>query len=175
MSKIHFLLCCILMSGCGPSKDSYVKTVKSGIKIIPHVDQITALFTNAPIDHLITEFGFDIKKPVVWNTIVYFDGRYVLTYQVDVRVDYKDDTVVGITSKPKFYLWEVTDVFDKTTDHVGAKYSRGGGEFGETEWNKVFAAKGDFSVIGIAINTNSPVPGFDEYVRQWRADRIHVE
>jgi len=156
--------------------EDYKTTVRNGIKTVPHVQEIKAIFPNALTDHFITHYGFDKNKPKTWNTIVYFGGRYELKYKVDLMVDYKNDRIGKTVGKPKFFLWEVEKVFAASPDgSVGGTYKAPGHQFGEDEWNKIVAAKGDFSVIGITLNTNSPIPSFDNYVHGWRKDRIQVE
>jgi hypothetical protein len=47
-------------------------------------------------------------------------------------------------------------------------------EFGAAEWKKVVEAKGDFSVIGIQLKRNSPVPNWDKYTQQLPHRRFGV-
>ena len=170
------LICGIIalsFGGCSPSKDDYKKTVQNGIKTIPHVDEIRRMFPDKPIDHFITQFGFDKSVPVMWNTEVFFGGRYILTYQVYVSVDYSGKRIVKTTSQSHFVLVEASRVFDASPETLGADFSADY-KFEESDWKKVVAAGGDFSVIGIAIKTN-PVARFDEFVHGVRRDRFEVK
>ena len=133
-----------------------------------------ALFPGAPMDHFITHFGFS-NEPVTWNTVVFFGGRYELTYQVDVEVNYKENRVSRFVSEPHFYLWEVASISYLPDGRVTASYTPGNHKFGEKEWNEFVAGKGDFSKIGFQINTNAPLPDFDAYVRAVRAPRVPID
>jgi hypothetical protein len=164
----------LFAGGCSPSMNDYKNTVRDGIKTVPHVQEIKQMFPNAPTDHFITQYGFEKDKPVVWNTVVYFGGRYDFSYQVEVMVDYKKNRISKIVSKPKFVLWQVSRIYDASPQTIGAEYN-GDYKFEEADWGKVVAAKGDFSLIGIQIVTNSPVPRFEEYVHGERKDRVQVE
>jgi hypothetical protein len=147
----------------------YDETVKHGIETVPEVQEIKQLFPMIPADNFISNYGFD-RNPAIWNTQVFFGGRYTLTYQVSVLIDYDNDKIIKVVAEPKFSLEEVSRVFDDTPENVGADFVKGN-IFGTEEWNKVIASKGDFSVIGIYIKTNAPVPRFDDYVRATRAGR----
>ena len=158
--------------------DDYKATVHDGIKIVPHVQEIKQMFPNAPIDHFITSPAAP-GTPAVWNSVAYIYGRYEFGYQINVKIDSKHDKIGSIEGIPTFYLWEVATVSKPTSDGaVQSTYKSSNGNkspFGEKPWNKVVAAKGDFSVIGIHLITNSPVAGFDDYVHGGRKDRIQVE
>jgi hypothetical protein len=155
--------------GCSPSMNDYKDTVRDGIKTVPHVQEIKQIFPNAPTDHFITQYGFDKSVPVAWNTVVYFYGRYEMDYQVDVMVDYEHNRVSKMEGIPQFRLMEVAP------NHPVVGIFTSGHTIFEKDWEKVVAAKGDFSVIGINLITNSPVAGFDDYVHGWRKDRVQVE
>jgi hypothetical protein len=158
----------ISLCGCAPSINDYKDTVRDGIKTVPHVQEIMKMFPNAPTDNFIGQSGYD-KNIGIWNTVVYFYGRYELDYQVNVIVDYKKDKISKMDGIPIFRLMEVAP------NHPVVGTFTSGHTFYEQDWKKVVAAKGDFSVIGIHLITNSPVVGFDDYVHSWRKDRIQVE
>ena len=178
LSKYVVLLCLIEMCGCSYSLDDYKETIRNGMKTVPHVREIMSMFPNAPIDNFITEYGFDKNAPVTWKTVAYIYGRYEFGYQVNVMIDYKENRITETSGVEHFYLWEVATVSKPTPDGaVSGTYvsdSKNRGVFGERDWNKIVAANGDFSVIGIHLITNSPVPGFNDYVYGWRKDRVQV-
>ena len=154
--------------------EDYKATVRDGIKTVPHVQEIKQLFPNAPTDHFITNYGFDKDKPKKWNTEVFFAGRYEFTYQVDVIVDYNNNSIGKIVGVPHFFLAEVTVVSSNSPDTASGAYGADY-KFTENDWEKVVAAKGDFTTIGIQLSTNSPVPLFEHHVRVVRRDRVQVE
>jgi hypothetical protein len=158
----------LLVGGCSPSMNDYKDTVRDGIKTVSHVQEIKQMFPSAPTDHFIGQSGFD-KNIGIWNTVVYLYGRYEMDYQVDVIVDYKNNRVSKMEGIPQFRLMEVAP------NHPVVGTFTSGHTIFEKDWEKVVAAKGDFSVIGINLITNSPVAGFDDYVHSWRKNRVQVE
>jgi hypothetical protein len=168
----------IEICGCSPSLDSYVKTVRNGIKTVPHVQEMMKMFPDVPLDNFITQYGFDKSVPVTWNTVAYIYGRYELRYHVEVMVDYKENRISEIRGVRGFYLGEVATVSKPTLDGtIEVRYASNSkikGVFGEMDWDRIVATKGDFSVIGIHLITNSPIPGFNDYVDKVRKDMIQV-
>ena len=146
--------------------------VKDGFTKIPQAGEIEDLLGEA--DHFISYSGSGEKQD--WNTEVYFAGRYRLTMQVGVKVDRSLSKIVEVIGEPKFRLGETTRVevdlggsvrafSDEPCQHA---------EFGVTEWNKVVQAKGDFSVVGVAIKKRQPVPNFEQFVEAMRRGRGQV-
>ena len=153
-------------------KANHKQTVLDGLKSVPHISEIKAIFSNAPTDHFITDFSLYKDKPAIWTTEVYFGGRYIFTYKVQVIVDYHKNKIVKTVSQPTFDLWELSSL----KSGGRASYDQeSGGKFGEMEWAKIVKAHGDFSAAGIKLKTNAPVDGFDESVRGWREPRQRIE
>jgi hypothetical protein len=152
----------------------YKSAVEDGIKTVPHIDEIKRIFTNEPTDHFITQFGFHEREPVMWNTEVFFGGQYIFTYQVYVAVDYAKYQITKTVGAPKFSLVRVNRVFEETSGNTGADFSEDY-KFDEAAWEKIVANHGDFSVIGIRIDTNHYIQGFDKYVGAVRRDRVQVK
>jgi|ERR1041384_7378827 hypothetical protein len=150
---------------------AYKQTVRSGIATLPWPKQMEELYGEG--DHFITHYGFD-TKPKHWNTEVFFGGRYVLTIQVYVVIDYAKNAVVKTTAPAKFYVKEVAQVETLPDGRVSTKYGSGW-ELDETQWNQLVTAKGDWSVLGISLKTNDPVSGFDAYVKAWSGPRVRVK
>ena len=93
---------------------------------------------------------------------------------VDVKVNYTSKTVeqVGL---PNFGIFETDRIYDvdepgdaRGTD-VGNQKS-----FGEAEWRVIVDNNGQFSAIDFPLKTDSPVAGYEKFVRQVRADRIPI-
>jgi hypothetical protein len=157
----------IASCGEGTSMSDYVETAQSGIKTLPWPKEMEQLFGDG--DHFITHYGFS-PGPKEWNSEVFFGGRYTLTLQVDVVIEGR--TVAKSISPPKFYLSEVEKVV-VDNGGAGANFS-GQWVLDEAQWKKLVQAKGDWSVIGIPVKTNSPVPGFENYVKGLRAPRMKI-
>lgn len=152
---------CLTIIGCvrGLDYDEYVEVHKSAKLVLPWAVQIEELFGDA--DHFITHYRFPDQKTNTWNTVVYFGGRYVLTMQIEVLVDYKDRRIRPV-GKPAFFLWEVSRVDVSPDGRIGGSYSRDI-RFGENEWKKICDSKGDFSTVKMKL-LSSPVPNFDAMV-----------
>ena len=158
---------------CGSHNEmnAYIQTVQSGIKTLPWPKQIEKLLGES--DHFITHYGFD-ADPKEWNTEVFFGGRYRLTLQVDVEIDYKNHLIKTNVSAPKFYLFEAGAIRRNAKRDVEGVDISGQWIFDQTQWNKLVEAKGDWSVLGIPVKTNSPLPGFEEHVNRARAPRVRI-
>jgi len=164
----------ILLGGCiqsGYNAANYQSAVRSGFSQIPEALQIEELLGTA--DHFISgQRGRDGAR--TWTTVVYFEGRYVLSMQVKVRTDADFSTIVEVVSDPQFTLHEVSQV-DDYGGNIGASF-KGSSEkhFGRAEWQKLVASHGDWTGIGINIVRGKPIRRFDEYVQAKRDDLIVV-
>ncbi|HZZ71645.1 MAG TPA: hypothetical protein VFE24_05290 [Pirellulales bacterium] len=153
----------------GFNLDNYKSMVQSGFSQIPESLEIERLLGTA--DHFISNNGGGLPRQ--WNTEVYFEGRYSLAMQVEVKTDNASTTITNVIGTPKFYVHEVKRV-TVSADGVVQTSFRDQWDFGIEEWKKVIAAKGDFSVIGIKILHNQPINDFDAYVAGQRRSRVIV-
>ena len=155
----------VVINGCSQvlTTDPHDQTVRHGVSVIPYTAEIETMFPGAEVDHFITYFGFS-EKPVPWNSVAYWKDRYVFIFQVDVKVDYANNTIAGIVGTPRFRLWEIASVSIISSSSVDARMSNDY-DISESEWRKLVTSKGDFSAIGITLKTNSPVSGFPAYRR----------
>jgi hypothetical protein len=151
--------------------DDYKETIRSARTVLPIAAQMEELFPVA--DHFIMHYAFD-SDPKLWTTDAYFGGRYNLTMKVDVEIDYTENRITKVIGKPKFHLLEVSNPYI-LTDEDADESNRDEGDwwFGPEEWNTLYAARGDFSAIGIEIKRD-PVAYFDEAVTQARSGRAHI-
>ncbi len=160
-------------SSCGHPRtfniQNYTRAVKSGFSKIPEALQIESLFGEA--DQFISYSGPYV--PQKWNTVAYFDGRYILSMEVEVETNSEFSEITKVVGEPHFFLWEADQIVIEADGQPDTKYSRDL-RFGLSDWKKVFAAKGDFSVIGITIKKDQPLANWDAYVRGWSGPRIKV-
>lgn len=155
-------------------RDVRVRSVESARLILPAAGQIEQVFPAT--DHFLDNFIFtgedsDFQKTLV--TEAYFDDRYQLTMRADVELDRDDKTITKLRSEPSFVLKELESVagLPLRADPIWRSEHR----FDLEAWSKVYAAKGDFSVLGITID-KTPVP-HDEaarYVEQQRLRRDRI-
>ncbi len=151
------------------SPSDYEAIVKSARIGVPIAGQIEEIFGDA--DHFISRLGMGDE---IWNTEVFFGGRYSLTMQVAVTVDmYKK--IVDQVGEPKFFVMEYTKITFSSKGSIGASHKGlvEGGQLNLEQWNKLYENKGDFSVIGVKVN-EAPLADFDEYVKNIRKDRIPI-
>ena len=107
------------------------------------------------------------------TTLVYFGGRYQLGMKVVVEVSDDFSAITKVKGEPKFYFFELSRV-PRPPNSLGSYDGSSERSFGRDEWQKIVAAKGDFSVIGIKLKRGPPIPGFDEYVRSIRSEFVRV-
>ena len=97
----------------------------------------------------------------------WFGDRYHLTMRVPVELDRNDKTITSLRGEPTFILQELEALANNASaggrvDPVWRREHR----FDLAAWNKLVAAGGDFSAIGIEIDP-TPVIDAAKYVRQW--------
>lgn len=141
---------------------------------LPEAVEMETLYGSA--DHFITYTDSGNKKPSIWNTVVYFGGRYELTMQAKIQIDYSTETAT-VVDGPDFFLGEVESVTVPNPPSPGgggvaASYSRDL-KFTGKEWKKVYEAGGKYDVIGFDLDP-SPVPEFEVHVHASRAPRPRV-
>jgi hypothetical protein len=163
------IIVCALDASCRRfDKAEYEETILSARSALPIAVEIEKLFGSA--DHFITHYGFgDVTN--IWNSEVHFGGRYRLTMQVEVKIDYRSNTITAV-DEPRFFLVEYIEV-------VPLRDGRHEGRLGDTvrfssrEWEELYRSNGDFSVIGVELNNNE-VLNFWNHVKNVRRDRIQV-
>lgn len=168
--KCLLLLISFSVISCG-RQNAYDAAVTSGIATLPWPKQMEVMFGEG--DHFVTHFGFD-SKPKQWNTEVYFGKRYMLTLQVDVVINYSAGTVVKTASPATFYLTKIARI-QRLPDGRMSTFPGNGWTVNEEQWSQLVAANGDWSVLGISLRMDDPVPGFDGYVKAHRSPRVRVK
>jgi hypothetical protein len=120
----------------------------------PYISDIVRLFPNAEVRYRSFSggLGFDVTADLF--------ERYELTMQLPVVFDSSRSKVIDY-GEPRFTLLEAA-VVKRNKSGIAETTLNPAGErcFGPTEWQKIVEAGGDFSAIGYAMLTNSPVPGF---------------
>lgn len=164
------LLCPVLLSCQGVTGSDYNKVHLDGLSKIASATEIESLLGDS--DHFITHFGFAGETSNLWNTEVYFGGRYSLTMQVNIVVDYKNGVVEKVLDEPKFYLFTYGRIEQRANGNMAADIS-GQHIFGLADWERVYAADGDFSVIGLTLD-RTPIPEFSHYVNAVRLPRVRL-
>jgi hypothetical protein len=96
--------------------------------------------------------------PPTWNSATKLYGRYKLQMSASLQID-RQQLTATFSSPPTFHLTEVASI-SRLPD--GRDYVTYGGswELSAEEWQRLVQAKGDFSVLGLSLIRDDPVPGF---------------
>jgi len=142
-------------------REARERAVRSAKPFLPVAAEIERMFPTADkeepfpsTNHFLDTFVFTGKESDFQKTFIteaYFGERYQLMMRCDVELDKENRTVTRLRGEPIFTLREFgpgTGVIDKPT-HVNWRREH---RFTLDDWNKVVAAKGDFSAIGIEID-----------------------
>ena len=168
-------------------RDVRERAVKSAVKLLPAAIQIERMFSTGSkkqvfpsTDHFFSTYEFNGKDSVLRKTFVteaYFGGRYQLTMQADVELDRNDKVITKLRSEPTFVLRELESVeTPQGFYHPDVPRWRREDRFDLEAWNKVVAADGDFSVIGITIDTTPQSKSDAERARSYvHSQRSHRE
>ena len=170
-------------------RDVRERAVTSAAKFLPAALQIERMFSTSDkkqvfpsTDHFFSTYEFNGKDSVLRKTFVteaYFGGRYQLTMQADIELDRNDKVITKLWSQPTFVLRELESVeTPQGFYHPDVPRWRREDRFNLEAWNKVVAADGDFSVIGITIDTTpqskSDAERARSYVHSQRSHRDRV-
>jgi|GEM_PF-2848817 len=136
-----------------PGWNKYEAIHRDAANKIPAAVEIERRFPAT--DHFITHFNWPNQESNVWNTEAFFGGRYTLTMQLDVRIDYRKQTLTPVTA-PRFFL---VGAYECSRD--GASKSRADLQwrFSSKEFETLVASGWDFEQIGITI-LDTPVENF---------------
>jgi len=113
----------------------------------------------------------DPNSPVRWCVTAGLHKHYLLIMKIDIvfaKIDPETEEIIspGSHEEPVFSLWEVTSV-SITPRFVlfGQRYAFPNSKEVKTltsdEWNKLVKADGDFSVLGIQLKKDDPMPNFE--------------
>lgn len=142
----------VLLHNGWPSQE---QMVRAGYGSIPEARQIDDLF--GPAWHRVSNY----QQPDLadWQTDALFAGRYQLMMSTPVRVNRRSGAV-EVIGKPHFWLTEIEQIRGARDVSYNSNQEH---QFGAEQWHEVVNAHGDFTVIGIHLDREHPVPGFDRY------------
>ena len=129
-------------------------------KKTPHLKEFLAIYPESIIKYL--SFAETDFPGLSVNTTLY--DRYKLNMRIPVKYS-EDHTKVLSYGLPICYLLEIRSV-DSRDDGLGGTELGGysGGDlqkhFGDTEWQTLFKANGDFTVLGYELKQDKPVKNF---------------
>lgn len=134
--------------------DDYMKSHQSAAETLPYAVEIEQLYPDS-IRHFITYFGLR-GRPLTWNSEAFFGGKYRLTMQVEVAVDYESH-VVRAVEEPIFYLSHIASVTKGPNGQYGARFGETI-QFDRSGWDSLYSSGGDLSVLEPYRN-RAPVSG----------------
>jgi hypothetical protein len=161
----------VVFPSCMHSEAEYQEVHRNGIESIPWAKQMDEHW-GEDVDHFITYFGSD-KQPLIWNSEVFFGGRFRLSLQVPVNVDYDDETVT-VAGEPLFVLVAVSTV---THDNGawGAKFDANlDRKFDQVKWHEFVESGFDLGVFEIPANQQRAIDGFADLTRAVRDNRVKI-
>jgi hypothetical protein len=142
------------------------KVVRDGVENLILPKEVESLFGMSNVDHFISNFGSKTNTPV-WNSVAYFGGRYELTLQVPISIDYEKCSLNGAVNSAMVVINEVIKV-DISKSGIAGATLEGEWRLNENLWKWLVKNNGDWTMVQVPIVTNAPVNGFDEFVRQKR-------
>ncbi len=147
------------------------KVVKDGVENLILPKEVEALFGKENVDHFISQFGSKKFNPT-WNSVAHFEGRYVFSLEVPIKIDYEHCKVLGALDSATVQINEVVKVEISTSGIAGATL-KGQWRLDQSEWKWLVKNHGDWSVVKVPIVKGAPVKDFEEYVRQQREPILH--
>jgi hypothetical protein len=161
-TKSLFLAAIICLIGCnspGSEKnvaEDYDKSLADGLTSLKDASQFEKLFPKS--EHFISYYTGDGTH--IWNSKAGLYGRYVLSMQVEIKID-RNTHKVSANGEPKFYLNEVTSVKQLPDGRASISYDGAQVTFGREKWQLLIQRNGDLSVLGFTPKTDAPVSGFE--------------
>jgi hypothetical protein len=128
-------------------------------KEIPHLREFLKLYPDAVVRYL--SFANAEFPSLCATTTLY--NRY--EFEIRIPVNYTpDNRAVTGYGPPQCHLLETESV--KTRDGLAAETSYGDLQkhFGEGDWKKLVASKGDFAALGWVLKKDAPVKHFDAVI-----------
>ena len=103
-----------------------------------------------------------------WRSRAFLYDRYVVTLHVAIEIA-NDRTITELES-PSLDVIEVNKVEKGKQDEGGPKYELMWYRFEQGAWEELVKHSGDFSSLGFAFDTESPVDRFDVYWHDTQGD-----
>lgn len=137
----------------------YSKALDHGLTTIPVARQFQELYPGSHNSYA-HYAGVENTPELQCQTLLY--GRYELTLQIEVKFDDQRVKVISF-GEPRFFLKEVQSV----TPLSDGRFYISAGElqmrFGAREWEKIFNAHGDVSVLGVKLVKDKPIPNLEAW------------
>ncbi len=142
--------------------DGYDLAIQSGVRGSLYPREFNRFFPNAI--NVISYYTGEVGQPA-WTSAIGLHNRYVFKLHLTIELDSARTNIVS-TGPPAFYLYEFTKI-DFRTNAEPYIHLKQLGEFSADAWRRFVEANCDFSALGIALETNNPVQGFEDTWRRF--------
>ena len=126
----------------------------SGSQKITEAVAFRTLFPNT--HEFLTYFDGYYGEPQ-WNSTALLHGRYVLTLQCKIDVDYARSAVTNY-QPPRVFLTEIVSLERLPGGQLSATHGTNF-SFDLEQWKRLVESHGNFESLGVSLTTNSPVDG----------------
>jgi hypothetical protein len=151
-----------------PQLQEYERLFPKYLFVFDFNDSAIVLDANGTEDYI---FEHDPNSIVRWRLSAGLHKRYLVVMEIDVifaRIDPETKEIVspGSHDEPVFSLWEVTSIsIYPQLVLFGERQAWAEREKIKTltndEWKKLVKADGEFSVLGIELKKDDPIPDFE--------------
>ena len=138
---------------------NYNSVLTSGSQKVTEAVTFRALFPNT--HEFLTYFDGYYGEPQ-WNSKALLHGRYVLTLQCKIGVDFSRSAVTNYQT-PRVFLTEIVSLERLPSGQISATHGTNIA-FNIDQWKQLVESNGNFQSLGVNLSTNSPV---DELETCW--------
>lgn len=138
--------------------NNYNLAIQSGVRGPSYPGQFNTLFPNAV--NGISYYTGAIGQPK-WYSKTGLYGRYVMRMFGEIKLDQARTNIVSM-EPPSFDMYELTNITVNPKNGSPQMYGQEKLKFSLETWQRLVAAKGDFRALGISVETNKPVEGFEK-------------
>ena len=135
---------------------NYNSVLTSGSQKITEAVAFRTLFSNT--HEFLTYFDGYYGEPQ-WNSKALLHGRYVLTLQCKIGVDYAKSAVTNYQT-PRIFLTEIVSLERLASGQTSATHGTNL-TFNIDQWKQLMESHGAFESLGVNLSTNSPIDGLE--------------
>ncbi len=150
-----------------PSFSQYEAIHKHASSVLPVAVAMEKQFPST--DHMITHYGMTFGGENIWNTSSYFGGRYELTMQVPIAINYPKNTF-AVSGPLVVFLVEASACGRDGSVQYNGNAQR---QFTEEEILLLIKSDWDWSILNVSINPE-PVKYFEIVEAMCRAGRYPI-
>jgi len=167
LSETLICVALLVLVGCDKAVDetsikrttkNYEVAIESGVRGQSYPRDFNRLFPGAM--NIISYYTGEVGHPR-WGSKAGLFGRYVLLMVAPIELDNARTNITSM-GQPEFSLIELSKITpNKDPTRQPSVQTKGVARFSADSWHRLVEAKGDFGPLGIALETNKPVEGFE--------------